>query len=54
MAVRNGFSVYDALIVASAMDASCAPLLSADLQPSLVPGEQLTLRNPFWQAPPGR
>ncbi len=47
MAVRHGFSFYDALIVASALEAGCTTLLSEDMRDNLVIGERLTLRNPF-------
>ena len=47
MAVRHGFSFYDALIVALALEAGCTTLLSEDMRDNLVIGERLTPRNPF-------
>ncbi len=49
MAARHGFSFYDALIVASALEAGCTTLLSEDMQDGLVVEGRLTLRNPFRQ-----
>lgn len=50
LAARYGFSIYDCLIVASALEAGCAVLLSEDMQDGQVIDETLTLRNPFRQA----
>lgn len=47
IAARNGFAFYDALIVASALEAGCSTLLSEDMQDGQVIGERLTIRNPF-------
>jgi predicted nucleic acid-binding protein len=46
LAARHGFSIYDALIVASALNAGCKLLYSEDMQ-SGQRIEGLTLRNPF-------
>jgi predicted nucleic acid-binding protein len=43
-------SVYDAVIVAAALDASCDNLWSEDMHHGLVVEGQLTIRNPFRQA----
>lgn len=50
LAARYGFSIYDCLIIASALEANCAVLLSEDLQDGQVIDETLTIRNPFRQA----
>ena len=46
IAERYGFSIYDATIIASALDAGCETLHSEDFQDGQVI-EQLTIRNPF-------
>ena len=50
LAERYGFSVYDAMIVASALHADCATLLSEDMQDGLLLGEGLRIVNPFRDA----
>ena len=47
LAQRYGLSVYDALIVAAALEAGCDTLLSEDLQHGQVVDKVLTIRNPF-------
>jgi predicted nucleic acid-binding protein len=47
LAERQGYSIYDALIVAAALEAGCATLYSEDLQHGQVFGGRLTVRNPF-------
>lgn len=47
LAERYGFSVYDALIVACALDNGGRELLSEDLHDGLVVDGRLTIRNPF-------
>jgi predicted nucleic acid-binding protein len=47
IAARYGLSVYDAMIVASALLAGCKVLYSEDLQHGQVFERQLTVRNPF-------
>ncbi len=42
----RGFSIYDGLIVAAALQAGCSVLYSEDFQHGLMI-EQLTIRNPF-------
>ena len=44
---RYGFSIYDSLIVASALRAGCARLYSEDLQHGQVVDRQLRIVNPF-------
>ena len=46
LARRDGFSFYDALIVASAIEAGCETLYSEDMQHGRTIGT-LTIRNPF-------
>jgi predicted nucleic acid-binding protein len=44
---RYGLSVYDSLIVASALIAGCKTLYSEDMQDGQVIEHKLTIRNPF-------
>ena len=48
VAQRFGFSVYDGMIVASALISGCAILYSEDMQDNQVIDGQLTIRNPFF------
>jgi len=50
LAARLGISVYDAMIVASALMAGCTTLYSEDLQHGRVVEGKLTIRNPFANA----
>jgi predicted nucleic acid-binding protein len=47
IAERYGFQIYDALIVASALEADCDVLYSEDLPNGQVLEGRLTIRNPF-------
>jgi predicted nucleic acid-binding protein len=47
IAEKYGYRIYDALVVASALEARCTILYSEDMQDGLVILEQLTIRNPF-------
>ncbi|HSU07057.1 MAG TPA: PIN domain-containing protein [Acetobacteraceae bacterium] len=47
IAERDGIAMYDALIVASALEAECDTLLTEDMQDGRVIGGRLTIRNPF-------
>jgi predicted nucleic acid-binding protein len=47
IAEQYGFQIYDALIVASALDGDCSVLYSEDLQHGQVIDRKLTIRNPF-------
>lgn len=47
VAERYGFSHYDSLIVAAALEASCATLYSEDLQHGQVIDGRMTIINPF-------
>ena len=42
-----GFSVYDALIVAAALESGCSTLYTEDLRDGQVIDQALTIRNPF-------
>ena len=44
---RNGFSVYDGMIVAAALSAGCDTLWSEDMHAGLKVEGSLTIRNPF-------
>lgn len=47
IASRTGYQLYDALIIASAIEAGCATLFSEDLQDGQVIEDRLIIRNPF-------
>jgi predicted nucleic acid-binding protein len=47
LAERYGFSIYDAMIVASALVAGCTTLWSEDMQNGLLVEGQLQIVNPF-------
>lgn len=47
LAMRHRFHIYDALIVAAALEADCRTLYSEDMQSGQVIGGRLTIRNPF-------
>ena len=47
IAERDGLAFYDALIVAAALAARCATLLTEDMQDGRVIEGRLTIRNPF-------
>ena len=49
IAEKYGYRIYDALMVASALEARCAILYSEDMQDGQVIDRQLTIRNPFRQ-----
>ena len=50
VAERFGLSVYDGMIVASALLSGCAILYTEDMQDGQVIDEQLAIRNPFTPA----
>jgi len=52
LAVQYGFSVYDAMIVASALVAGCTRLYTEDLQHGLQVRGQLRVCNPFADVQP--
>jgi len=47
IAEKYGYKIYDALIVASALEARCTILYSEDMQDGQVIDHRLTIRNPF-------
>lgn len=47
LATRYSLSVYDAMVVASALQADCQVLYSEDMQHGLRPGAGLRVVNPF-------
>ena len=49
VAERYGFSIHDAIIVASALGAGCKMLLTEDMQDGLKIERQLRISNPFEQ-----
>ena len=49
LAMHHSFSIYDALIVASALEAKCDVLLSEDMQDGRLIDGRLRIQNPFRQ-----
>jgi predicted nucleic acid-binding protein len=47
IAARTGYQLYDALIIASALEAQCETLFSEDLQDGQRINRRLTIHNPF-------
>jgi predicted nucleic acid-binding protein len=47
IAEKFGFKIYDALIVASALEGRCTILYSEDMQDGQIIDNTLTIRNPF-------
>jgi len=47
IAERDGVAFYDALIVASALEAGCSTLFTEDMQDGRLIAGRLTIRNPF-------
>jgi predicted nucleic acid-binding protein len=47
IAEKLGCNIYDALVLAAALEAGCTTLYSEDFQNGQVIGGQLTVRNPF-------
>jgi predicted nucleic acid-binding protein len=47
IAERLGYEIYDALVVAAALEANCATLYSEDMQDGQVIERKLRIRNPF-------
>jgi predicted nucleic acid-binding protein len=47
IAEKYRYSIYDALIVAAALESGCKTLYSEDLQDGQIINRQLTIRNPF-------
>lgn len=53
LAVQYQCHIYDALVVAAALEAQCTTLYSEDLQDGQVIDGRLTIRNPFRTTDPG-
>ena len=49
IAEQHGYGIYDALVVAAALEAECAILYSEDFQDGQTIDGRLTIRNPFAQ-----
>lgn len=47
IAERHGYNIYDALVVAAALEAGCRTLYSEDLHDGQTIDGELTIRNPF-------
>lgn len=47
IAEKHGYHIYDALVVAAALEAGCTTLYSEDLHDGQAVDGQLTVRNPF-------
>jgi predicted nucleic acid-binding protein len=47
IAEKHGYNIYDALVVAAALESGCATLYSEDLHDGQTIDGQLTIRNPF-------
>jgi predicted nucleic acid-binding protein len=47
IAEMRGYNIYDAQVVAAALEAGCATLYSEDLRDGETIDGQLTIRNPF-------
>ena len=47
LAEKHGYNIYDALVVAAALEAGCSVLYSEDLRDGQTIGGQLAIRNPF-------
>jgi len=47
LAVRHGFHIYDALVIAAALEAGCATLYSEDMRSGQLIGGRLKICNPF-------
>ena len=47
IAEKYGYGIYDALVIAAAIEAGCATLYSEDLHDGQTINGQVTIRNPF-------
>lgn len=47
IAAKYGYSIYDGLIAAAALEAECDTLYSEDMQDGQMLEERVTIRNPF-------
>lgn len=50
IAEKYGYRIYDALVVAAALESACVTLYSEDLRDGQTIEGQLTIRNPFSQS----
>jgi predicted nucleic acid-binding protein len=50
IAEKHGYNIYDALVVAAALESGCSTLYSEDFQDGQVIEGRLTVRNPFGKA----
>ena len=51
VAATHGYNIYDALVIAAALEAGCAALYSEDLHDGQTIDKKLTIRNPFAKSP---
>jgi predicted nucleic acid-binding protein len=51
IAEKHGYKIYDALVVAAALEAGCTTLYSEDLHDGQTFDGQLTIQNPFTRRP---
>jgi predicted nucleic acid-binding protein len=51
LAERYGFSIFDALLIASALIANCSVFYSEDMHHGMVVQDQLQISNPFLSSP---
>ncbi|MFY9753526.1 MAG: PIN domain-containing protein [Candidatus Acidiferrales bacterium] len=47
IAMRDGYNIYDALVIAAALEAGCGILYSEDFRDGQTINGRLTIRNPF-------
>ena len=47
LGLRYGYAIYDATVLASALEAGCDTLITEDMQDGQMIEGQLTIRNPF-------
>jgi predicted nucleic acid-binding protein len=47
IARKHGYNIYDALVIAAALEAGCATLYSEDFRDGQTMEGHLTIRNPF-------
>lgn len=50
IAEKHGFGIYDASVIAAALESGCSVLYSEDFQDGQTIDGQLTIRNPFAQS----
>lgn len=47
LAAAHGFAMFDAVMLAAALEAGCTTFWSEDLHAGMVVGDAMTIRNPF-------